>query len=52
LKEGVWSWFLFSGLSFLMDAKVGEDGRYLEGTWVALKGSRSNRNRYLFSVFV
>ena len=38
-EEGVWSWFWSSGLTFCSKfaKKLGED----EGTWVALKGSKS-----------
>ena len=50
LKEGVWSWFLFQDPifdDFASSNELGED----EGTWVALKGSESRRNRNLFKVY-
>ena len=45
LKEGVWSWFWFQDPIFdgiASSKELGED----EGAWVALKGSKSKRNRY------
>ena len=58
LKEGVWSWFCFrTDFLFLVQQvrvpagssnELGED----EGTWVALKESKTRRNMILFNVFV
>ena len=40
--------FLFCVEVYLGSNELGED----EGAWFALKGSKSRRNRNLFSVFV
>ena len=43
LKEGVWSWFWIQDSLFVdVEELGGED----EGTWVAMKGSKSERKRF------